>query len=177
MAATAFLSFPVMTSLLAKMPCYAAYRTADEAAEAERIYRRALGAVLRDCGDHLMRVLERRTPVLSGEQQRKVGSLVERIAEIFRRLDREGAICLVGDSAATIDELEKLDTRLILMVEEALILARNLGPAAPTAAWFKTDAARLSEDLDSFSEMAEERNYLLGLGWESEFAWPGRSGA
>jgi hypothetical protein len=63
------------------------------------------------------------------------------------------------------------------MVEEALTLARNLGPAAPTAAWFKEDAARLSEDLDSFSEMAEERNYLLGLGWESEFAWPGRSGA
>ncbi len=177
MAATATLSYPVMTSLLAKMPCYAAYRTEAEAAEAERVYRHALGAVLRDCGSHLMLVLERRSPALSSEQQHLVGSLVERIARIFRRLDREGAICLVGDCHATIHELEELDTRLILMVEEALGLTHNLGPEAPTTAWFKHDADRLSEDLDTFSEMTEERNYLLGLGWESEFAWPGRSGA
>lgn len=177
MAANATISFPVMTSLLAKMPTYQAYRTEAEAAAAERIYRQALGAVLRDCGDHLMRVLERRSPVLSNEQERLVGGLVERIARIFRRLDREGTVSLVGHCHATISELEDLDTRLILMVEESLHLARNLGPRAPTAAWFKNDAGRLSRDLDSFSEITEERNYLLGLGWESEFAWSGRSGA
>ena len=177
MASTASISFPVMTLLLAKMPSYVHYRTEQEAAEAERIYRHALGAVLRDCGSHLMHVLERRSQVLSSEQERLIGGLVERIARIFRRLDREGTVCLVGNCQATIVELEDLDTRLILMVEEALTLARNLGPEVPAAAWFTSDAGRLCHDLDSFSEMAEERNYLLGLGWESEFSWPGRSGA
>jgi hypothetical protein len=177
MAYAASVSFPVMTSLLAQMPVYSAYRTEAEAAAAERVYRQALGAVLRDCGAHLMGVLERRSQALSGEQERLIGGLVERIARIFRRLDREGTVCLVGDCKATITELEELDTRLILMVEEALTLARNLGPDVPSAVWFKDDAGRLGRDLDSFSEMAEERNYLLGLGWESEFLWPGRSGA
>jgi len=177
MASTASVSFPVMTSLLAKMPVYTAYRTESEAAAAERVYRQALGAVLRHCGDHLMTVLERRPQALSGEQEHLISGLVERIARIFRRLDREGVVCLVGDCHATINELEELDARLILMVEQALTLARNLGPDVPAAAWFKDDAGRLGHDLESFSEMAEERNYLLGLGWESEFRWPGRSGA
>jgi hypothetical protein len=43
----------------------------------------------------------------------------------------------------------------------------------PAASWFQTDADRLTIDLACFSEMAEERNYLLGLGWESEFQWTG----
>ncbi len=177
MASTASISFPVMTSLLAQMPSYRTYRSADEAAAAERVYRRALGAVLKDCGDHLMSVLERKSQILSSEQERLIGGIVGHITQIFRRLDREGVVCLVGDCQATIAELEDLDTRLILMVEEALALARNLGAEVPAAAWFKNDARRLFHDLDSFSEMAEERNYLLGLGWESEFSWPGRSGA
>ncbi len=55
------------------------------------------------------------------------------------------------------------------MVEQALALVRNLGTDVPAASWFQTDADRLSLGLATFSEMAEERNYLLGLGWESEF--------
>ena len=174
MARTARLSFPVMTALLRRMPRYSAYRTESEAAEAERVFRRALGAVLTDCRNHLLTVLERKSQILSSEQELLIESLVDRITRIFRRLDREGRVCLVGDCLATIAELEALDTQLILMVEDALGLARNLPPEVPAAAWFKHDAGRLCSELDSFSEMAEERNYLLGLGWESEFTWPGR---
>ncbi len=177
MPSNATVSFPVMTSLLGKMPCYTDYRSEEEAAIAERIYRQALGAVLKNCGDHLMSVLERKSQVMGAEQERTIGNLVDRVARIFRRLDREGIVCLVGDCAATIAELEELDMRLIMMIEEALCLVHNLGADVPAAAWFKTDAGRLSSDLDSFSQMTEERNYLLGLGWESEFRWPGRSGA
>ncbi|HPF70891.1 MAG TPA: hypothetical protein PLQ13_09490 [Candidatus Krumholzibacteria bacterium] len=175
MAITASVSYPAMTSLLAKVPCYEDYRSEDEAALAERIYRRALGAVLKKCGDHLLSVIERRSQILSSEQEKLISGLVDRIARIFRRLDREGIVCLVGDCAATIAELQELDTRLIMLVEEALGLVHNLGPELPANAWFKSDAGRLSHDLDSFSQMTEERNYLLGLGWESEFQWPGRS--
>ena len=72
-------------------------------------------------------------------------------------------------------ELEELDTRLILLIEEATELVRKLESEIPSAKWFTQEAGRLSRDLESFSEMAEERNYLLGLGWESEFTWPGRN--
>ena len=101
--------------------------------------------------------------------EQTIDTLVERIAMIFRRLDREGLVCLVGNCEATISELEEIDTRLILMIEEAMGLVRELETDVPAASWFKTEADRLSADLAAFSEMTEERNYLLGLGWESEF--------
>ena len=97
MARTARLSFPVMTTLLRRMPRYSSYRTETEAAEAERVFRRALGAVLADCRNHLLAVLERKSQILSSEQELLIESLVDRIARIFRRLDREGRVCLVGD--------------------------------------------------------------------------------
>jgi hypothetical protein len=55
------------------------------------------------------------------------------------------------------------------MIEEAMNLVRDLETEIPAASWFKTEADRLTRDLVDFSEMTEERNYLLGLGWESEF--------
>jgi hypothetical protein len=168
------ISFQEMTSLLERMPVYSSYRSEREAADAERVFRRALGLMLKDCGDHLLTVAEKKAQILSSEHERMIDLLVDRISMIFRRLDREGKICLVGDCLATISELEELDTRLILLVEEALGLVRNLGVDVPAADWFKTDASRLSHDLANFSEMTEERNYLLGLGWESEFTMPGR---
>jgi hypothetical protein len=168
------ISFIEMTSLMEKMPVYSSYRTDREAAEAERVFRRALGLLLKDCGNHLLNVAEKKAQILNTEHERMIDSLVDRIGLIFRRLDREGVVCLIGDCASTIHELEELDTRLILLVEEALGLVRNLGSEVPAADWFKTDATRLSSDLANFSEMTEERNYLLGLGWESEFTLQGK---
>jgi hypothetical protein len=168
------ISFKELTSLMEKMPVYTSYRTESEAAEAERIFRRALGVLLKECGNHLLTVVEKKSQILSSEQERMIDLLVDRIGLIFRRLDREGVVCLVGDCHSTIHELEELDTRLILLVEEALGLVRNLATDVPAAEWFKHDAGQLSSDLANFSEMAEERNYLLGLGWESEFTLAGR---
>jgi hypothetical protein len=169
----ASLSFPEMSNLMAKMPTYSQYRTAEEAAEAERVFRHALGYMLKECGEHLLGIAETRAQILSSDMEQMIDALVDRISLIFRRLDREGVVSLVGDSAPMIAELEELDTRLILMIEEAMNLVRNLETDVPAASWFKTDADRLSFGLAVFSEMAEERNYLLGLGWESEFQWTG----
>lgn len=168
------ISFSELTSLMEKMPVYTSYRTEQEAAEAERVFRRALGLLLKECGDHLLNVVEKKAQIISSDHEHLIHSLVDRIGLIFRRLDREGVVCLVGDCARTICELEELDTRLILLVEEALGLVRNLGLDVPSSDWFRTDATRLSSDLANFSEMTEERNYLLGLGWESEFTLAGR---
>lgn len=169
----ASLSFPEMSNLMAKMPTYSTYRSADEAAEAERVFRHAMGFMLKECGEHLLGIAETRSQILSTEMEQMIDSLIDRISLIFRRLDREGVVSLVGNSASAIAELEALDTRLILMIEEAMNLVRNLETEVPAASWFKTDADRLSIGLACFSEMAEERNYLLGLGWESEFQWTG----
>ncbi|MCP4573847.1 MAG: hypothetical protein GY838_15930 [bacterium] len=175
MVQTAHLSTPAMIDLMERMPVYCTYRGEDEAAAAEKDFRHALGGMLKDCGDRLLNVAERKGNLLGAEQNATIDELIDRIGAIFRRLDREGIVCLVGDCHATIAELEELDTRLILLVEEAAQLVRALEGGVPSSAWFKDEAGRLSRDLQSFSEMAEERNYLLGLGWESEFTWPGRT--
>lgn len=166
---SATISFNQMTSLMETMPVYSSYRTEKEATEAERVFRRALGLLLKECGHHLLNVVEKKSQLMSQEHEKMIDSLIDRIGLIFRRLDREGVVCLVGDCSSTIHELEELDTRLILLIEETTSLVRNLELDVPAADWFKTDATRLSNDLASFSEMTEERNYLLGLGWESEF--------
>lgn len=170
----ATISFAEMTSLMEKMPVYASYLTEEEAAEAERVFRRALGLMLKECGHHLLNVVEKKSQLMSQDHEKMIDSLIDRIGVIFRRLDREGLVSLVGDCTRTINELEELDSRLILLIEETTGLVRNLGSDVPAADWFKTDANRLSNDLASFSEMTEERNYLLGLGWESEFALTGK---
>ena len=175
MVTTASVSFPSMIELMEHLPVYSSYRTEDEAASAERTFRFALGGILKECGDRLLNVSDERPQLLGAEQNATIDALVNRIGSIFRRLDREGTVCLVGDCSATIAELEDLDTRLILLVEESTNLVRKLESGVPSANWFKQEADRLSRDLESFSEMAEERNYLLGLGWESEFTWPGRN--
>jgi hypothetical protein len=147
-----------MSNLMAKMPAYAAYRTEGDAADAERVFRRALGFLLKECGHHLLTVAEKKGQILNSDMEQTIDTLIDRISLIFRRLDREGLVCLVGNCDTTIHELE-----------ETLGLVRNLETDVPAASWFATEAARLSRGLASFSEMTEERNYLLGLGWESEF--------
>jgi len=175
MVTTASISFPSMIELMEHLPVYSTYRTEDEAANAERTFRYALGGILKECGDRLLNVSDERPQLLGAEQNATIDALVNRIGSIFRRLDREGTVCLVGHCSATSAELEELDTRLILLIEEATELVSRLESEIPSAKWFTQEAGRLSRDLESFSEMAEERNYLLGLGWESEFTWPGRS--
>jgi hypothetical protein len=174
MTQAAHISFAEMTSLMRQMPSYETYRTGEEAENAERIFRQALGRMLKECGDQLLTVLEGKSQLLSAEQRQTIGMLVDSIAAIFRRLNREGVICLVGDCEDTIAELEEIDTRLILLVEEALNLVQSLHRIVPSSGWFKREAGLLSRDLAAFSEAAEERNYLLGLGWESEFRWAPR---
>lgn len=170
MKISARLTIPELTSLMAQMPTYRDYLSAMEAAEAERRFRHALGALLKECGERLLNIADNKAQILSDEMEQTIDDLVDHIGLIFRRLDREGEVSLVGNQATTIAELEELDIRLILMVEQALSLVRNLGTDVPAASWFQSEADRLSHGLATFSEMTEERNYLLGLGWESEFA-------
>lgn len=165
----ASLSFAAMGPLMQKMPTYTRYTSLAHAVAAERVYRRALGARLKECGDRLLGVVERKAQIMSAEMEQAIDVLVERIGDIFRRLDREGVVTLVGGSSRTIAEIEQIDSRLVLLIEDVLALVNNLGTDVPATEWFKSEAPRLARDLAEFSKLTEERNYLLGLGWESEF--------
>jgi len=170
MPSAASVSFPEMTTLMEKIPDYREYRSTKEAAAKEREFRHALGLLLKECGEYLLNVAEKKNQLMNTEMQVMIDGLVDRIGVIFRRLDREGLVCIIGDHDTTIGELEELDVRLMLLVEEAMELVHRLETGVPAASWFKAEASILSQDLAAFSEVTEERNYLLGLGWESEFS-------
>lgn len=169
-SASASVSLHQMTVLLAHLPHYAAYDSGGRAVAAERCFRRSLGCLLKECGDHLLRVAETAASLLSGEQDEIIDLLIDHISSIFKRLDREGRVAIAGDPDVTVPELEALDSRLLQFAERALTLTRTLDECRPAATWFRNEAFLLSKNLDELSLAVEERNYLLGLGWESEFA-------
>ncbi len=175
MAPAASISPPELTFLIEQMPQYRRYRSRREALASEQQFRQALGRLLKDCGDHLLSVAERHPQILGDDQLTTIDDLIDAIGAIFRRLDRDGLVTLVENTDTTIAELEELDTRLILLVEQALGLTRQLAENIPASAWFMRQAPCLLQDLAEFSRTTEERNFLLGLGWESEFTWPNRS--
>lgn len=166
----ASVSLNELTHLMEHLPHYDAYASRRRAVDGEREFRRSLGSLLKECGDHLLNVAEHRALVLSGEQEEIIDLLVDHISSIFRRLDREGLVAIAGDPVETVPELEELDNRLLLLAEHALTLTRALDERTPSDHWFREQAILLSQDLADLSQTAEERNYLLGLGWESEFA-------
>ncbi|MEZ4386212.1 MAG: hypothetical protein R3D98_01290 [Candidatus Krumholzibacteriia bacterium] len=159
-----------MTPLLEHLPRYDTYGSRGRAVDHEREFRRSLGLVLRQCGNHLLEVAEQRSQILSQDQEEIIDLLVDHLSSIFRRLDREGHVAIAGDPDQTVHELHELDGQLLQLSEDALRLARDLDLGAPSEAWFRDQAIRLSQDLADLSRATEERNYLLGLGWESEFA-------
>lgn len=166
----ACVSLNEMTDVLAHLPAYGLYATDGNAVSAERGFRRSLGGLLKECGNHLLGVAERQAIGLSEEQEEILDLLVDHISAIFRRLDREGRVAIAGNPAETVPELEELDGQLLQLAEQALGLTRELDEHHPAESWFRDQAIRLSQALADLSRTAEERNYLLGLGWESEFA-------
>lgn len=170
----ASLSFAAMGSLMQHMPNYTRYTSHAHAVSAERVYRRAMGTRLKECGDRLLSVVEKKSQIMTADMEQVIDVLVDRIGDIFRRLDREGVVTLVGHSARTIAEIEYIDSQMVQLIEQSVTMVHNLGTDVPAADWFKTDAPKLVRGLVEFGKLTEERNYLLGLGWESEFQNRGR---
>jgi len=73
----ASLSFPEMSNLMAKMPTYTTYCSESEAAEAERVFRHAMGFMLKECGEHLLGIAETRSQILSTEMEQMIDGLIE----------------------------------------------------------------------------------------------------
>jgi len=94
---------------------------------------------------------------------------VTRISELVKHLNRRGAIHLIGNAAETVPRLERQDNSLILLLEEAWTHTVALAEAGAESARFDAAATALASALNRCLEATEERNRLLGLGWESEF--------
>lgn len=163
-----------MTVLITHLPHYPAYASRGQAVDAERSFRRSLGGLLKDCGNHLLQVAENQALTMSAEQETIIDLLIDHISAIMRRLDREGIVQIAGDPDQTVPELQELDNRLLHLAELALTLTLTLDDRHLASDWFREQAVALSQSLAELSRTTEERNFLLGLGWESEFSGPRR---
>jgi len=168
MDGAATVGFAELASVIRNMPDYASYDRAAEAVAEERGWRLALGRLLKECGDQLLRVVELHPQLITDEQHDTIDALVERLGSIFRRLNRHGEILLPRDDRAAVAELEEIDLRLLVLLEEALALTAVLARDVRSSSWFTREAPRLSRDLAAFGEATEARNLLLGLSWDTE---------
>jgi hypothetical protein len=167
MTGTATVSFTRLATVIQRMPAYACYGSGRLAAAAERTWRLALGRQLKNCGDRLLRVVESQPELITDEQHGTIDRLIDDISEIFHRLNRSGPVSLRCGDAGVVAELEDLDLRLIVLLEETDALVAALVRDARASSWFGREAERLSRGLAAFGATAEERNLLLGLGWET----------
>jgi hypothetical protein len=168
MKSAATLGHAPVARLIDELPRYETYISRRCAVQGERSFRLAVGRLLKACGDQLLSVAERQPQLITTEQSEMIDGLVEEVGSILRRLNRQGEIKLAGERRDTIAELEEIDLRLVLLLERAFALVEKLENGIAATEWFQRDAARLSRGLEDFEVATEERNFLLGLGWESE---------
>ncbi len=169
MIQAATLSPSRVAGLLESTPMYRFYWESPTAQEGERDYRAKIGTLLKECAERLLRVTEGHGPMLAREQMDATDALVDRINEVFKLLNRQGTIRLIGDVSRTLPALESQDMQLYMILEGIWLEVEDLARRIADSRGFLATASRLMADLGSFAEAAEERNRLLGLGWESEF--------
>lgn len=176
MAGAATVTFAELADLIREMPAYEGYGAREEAASNERAWRLALGRLLKECGDRLLGVIEQQPHLITEEQHDTIDALIEGIGRVLRFLSQRGEICLRPGDRSAIAELEELDLRLLLLLEEALSLAAALACDVRASSWFAREAVRLSHGLAALGDATQERNCLLGLIWEAEPALDSRNG-
>ena len=158
-----------MLELFAALPQYYGYHRRMNANHDEATFRLAQGQRLQDLGQRLLDGAETRAHLLSEEQHHVVELLTDDITTVLKLLNRSGAIALEGDPETVIPELQTVDAELMLMLEHLWAngdaLFSHDGPV------FDAACRTVAACLESFLRLAEERNRLLGLGWESEFGW------
>jgi len=156
-----------MLELFDALPHYYGYHRRMNANHDEAAFRLALGQRLQDLGQRLLDGAEARAHLLSEEQHHVVELVTDDITTVLKLLNRSGAIELAGDPQLVIPELQAVDAELMLLLEHLWANGEEIfsheGPV------FDAACRSVAACLESFLRLAEERNRLLGLGWESEF--------
>ena len=167
MAAAATLTQPWMLELYDSLPQYFGYHRRTRANHDEAEFRLALGQRLQELGQRLFDGADLRPHLLARKQHELVEMMTEDITTVMKLLNRTGVISISGDPGESILELQTIDGELLILLERmwALADAMYLNECVD----FMPAAQNLTICLEAFLRLAEERNSLLGLGWESEF--------
>jgi len=155
-----------LTRIFLALPEYDTYEDDDLAQQDEVSLRRALGEALRLIGDRLMLVGESRDVNPDPQKLEIIDMLVDEIGGTLKVLNRSGAIQLQGERRDAITALETVDMQLMMLLEQMEQAVVDL--LCDDAAIFPMSVRDLSVFLDAFLDLVEERNRLLGMGWESE---------
>ena len=166
-----------MTRIFLSMPQYHFYGHDKTAVKHEHVFRLSLAQMLQEIAERLLNTSELRGTSMSEDRHAAISGAVEDIGTLISHLNRRGRVGIVGSLTETIDELRDLDNKLIMLLEQTWHMSMVvLKPECP-AERFEEGSHYLSLMLRAFADTAEERNRLLGLGWESEFGMspmPGR---
>ncbi len=158
-----------MTRIFLSLPQYHFYGHNSTAVKNEQMFRLSLGTMLQEIAERLLTTSELRSTTMNQHQLESLEGLVEDIGALITHLNRKGAIQLSGSLTQTIDELRDLDNRLIMLLEQAWHLSLVVLKPECSSEKFDEGGHYLTLTLEAFAETAENRNQLLGLGWESEF--------
>lgn len=165
MTASATTTTPLMNRILLALPDYTQYDTHASAMDEEVVFRESLSLLLQDMAGRMMVALENRPG--NSEHEALLEDSVEDLAALVTHLERSGNVRLEGPLGRTGRELRDLDHKLIMLLEHAWAAIETVLANDPATA--PEAGGRLQIVLQAFGELAESRNQLLGLGWESEF--------
>lgn len=167
MVPAASISSPRLTGLYEALPYYPGYFRRHAANADETEFRLEVGRQLQDLGQRMVDGAESRPHLLSPEQHDVIEALAEDIGTVLRLLNRTGTIRFVDEPEIAIPQLRETDSQLIILLERLWDLIEVL--FVDDTSVFALVADEMATCLAMFLELAEERNRLLGLGWESEF--------
>ncbi len=156
-----------MSGIYEALPHYHSYFRRHAANADETEFRLEVGRQLQEMGQQLLDGAEARGHMLGQEQHDLVEMITEDLTTILRLLNRSGVIRMVDDPEITIPQLDTVDRQLILLLERLWADTGDLLDADGDR--FQEVGADMAGCLAVFLDIAEERNRLLGLGWESEF--------
>jgi len=167
MAAAATITQAWMLELYNSLPHYFGYHRRTCANHDEASFRLAIGHRLQDLGQRLLDGADARPHLLTNRQHELIELLAEDITTIMKLLNRTGVIRIGGDLDDAIKELQTIDGELLILIESMWQSANAM--FVSECAGFETASCNLAACFEAFLLLAEERNSLMGLGWESEF--------
>ena len=164
--AAAKVSASSIFNILENLPDYSRYTTPAESNETEHLIRSCLAQTMRDLGNQLLTWSAKNENQIGYQKQEIIEILTDEMSENIKLLNRRGAIYLTGDSTESAIELVELDSQIVILLEHMSDCTKRLTSGKMSV--FSAFTQDMSIFLDSFSELLEERNRLMGMGWESE---------
>lgn len=158
-----------MTRIFLSLPQYHFYGHNKTAVKHEHMFRLSLAQMLQEIAERLLNTSELRGAAMSHDHHEALEEAVEDIGALIAHLNRRGQVRIGGSLTETIDELRDLDNKLIMLLEQTWHMSMMVLRPECSCERFDEGAHYLSLMLQAFADTAEERNGLLGLGWESEF--------